>query len=94
MVFSQFSLIIFRLILFFIFFRESLLNDDYFVVMYLNFEDFSNSFIIFFYLLYGRILFLKIKKNISNTCKIYMSTDAPKLIARYGDCDYTKHVNM
>jgi len=62
MVFSQFSLIIFRLILFFIFFRESLLNDDYFVVMYLNFEDFSNSFIIFFYLLYGRILFLKIKK--------------------------------
>jgi hypothetical protein len=44
--------------------------------------------------LYGRILFLKIKKNISNTCKIYMSTDAPKLIARYGDCDYTKHVNM
>jgi hypothetical protein len=63
MVFSQFSLIIFRLILFFIFFRESLLNDDYFVVMYLNFEDFSNSFIIFFYLLYGRILFLKIKKN-------------------------------
>jgi hypothetical protein len=63
MVFSQFSLIIFRLILFFIFFRESLLNDDYFVVMYLNFKDFSNSFIIFFYLLYGRILFLKIKKN-------------------------------
>jgi hypothetical protein len=62
MVFSQFSLIIFRLILFFIFFRESLLNDDYFVVMYLNFKDFSNSFIIFFYLLYGRILFLKIKK--------------------------------
>jgi hypothetical protein len=57
MVFSQFSLIIFRLIPFFIFFRESLLNDDYFVVMYLNFEDFSNSFIIFFYLLYGRILF-------------------------------------
>jgi hypothetical protein len=40
MVFSQFSLIIFRLIPFFIFFRESLLNDDYFVVMYLNFEDF------------------------------------------------------
>jgi hypothetical protein len=63
MVFSQFYLIIFRLISFFIFFRESLLNDDYFVVMYLNFEDFSNSFIIFFYLLYGRILFLKIKKN-------------------------------
>jgi hypothetical protein len=40
MVFSQFSLIIFRLIPFFYFFRESLLNDDYFVVMYLNFEDF------------------------------------------------------
>jgi hypothetical protein len=35
----------------------------FFLVMNLNLKRFFNSSINFFYLLYGRILFLKIKKN-------------------------------
>jgi hypothetical protein len=48
-------------LLYFVLFGEPLLNNNYFLSMHLNLKSFSNSSIIFFYLLYEWTIFLKIK---------------------------------
>jgi hypothetical protein len=54
-------------LLYFVLFGEPLLNNNYFLSMHLNLKSFSNSSIIFFYLLYEWTIFLKIK-NIVLIC--------------------------